>query len=871
MSTAPGGSERLSDLFKLDQQYLATPDTASLKSALIRATDLRQDEPVVLKYWTKSQSAIDSDLREMWRHEMRQLDRVRAYPGAEEVIVESEHGECADAFFLKMPGDLGPLDYVRKRAGANHWLNNLRGTRFRATLWQNIRRLADALGAVHGQGLVHGRLSDTSIFTASERDADFRLGGFEWCVRIVEADVAPVARVARSRGTPIVLSFVDDWRAVGKLAADILGIDTRSLDADEITFLTGRTAIDLYPSEIDFIRELIRPDRQREFDARIVVREIDAVLTDLGVDSFQDTGRYILALRLGERSKLTACLRTVSEDLFDPGDFGAQMDFVRADLATGATLIGQSNGRLAVLTDAVAYMLRPFSQAGADATWRVATCDYAVPRDDFFVGRHNSILLPSHRIEVIRFGAAERRLQELHTEAIDWNSGLGAADDDPTTIVRRGMLLALVAEALFRVTANVPVRIGGRRGRAKDGGLLVSLAPRDDEDRTALADALKVDPPVRMMARLFSDEEADVEAAWELSESGGLGTPARHTVNAGFVRPVTANGQRIFEFKLDGPVPPAPALFLRQRDEGGTEGAIRRRLRMLATLVTQQELSQSLADPRHRLRTYAEALEADDAFENLDASKQEALRSIWTTGPMQVVVGPPGVGKTRLVTEIVRRVVRDPAARLLLSAQAHQALDNLALSVLKALTAAKLDDQVLLVRSRSDSGAALPGVQPQEKAAAYLKAIKDSALGKAAPIAIQQSITAMEAAASDKRINRGEADPGRQRHSFEALVLQCANVLFSTANSADLEQLVEDRAQFDWVMIEEAARQPAPSCLRLSCSPCAASSSAITTSCLPLTPKDPAAFLKTRRGSAPSFHSATRCLAQRFGISASMI
>lgn len=329
MRTAGRGPETLSDRFDLEEQFLAAPDTAALKSALIRALDRRRDEPVIVKYWTKTRSAIDSDLREMWRHEMRQVERVRAYPGADEVIVEGEHGETADAFFFAMPGDLGPLSHVRRYAGRNHWLYNLGGVCQRAMLWRNMRRLAEALGAAHGQGLVHGRLTDAAIFTASAIEHDFRLGGFEWCVRIAELDKAPVARIAKNRVTPMVLSFVDDWRAVGELAADMLGIDLRSLAAEEPSFQPGRPALDLHPAEIDLMRGLLQPKRHRELDSRVVIREINAVLADLGVDAFEDTGTYVLALRLGERSKLTAALRTASDDAFDPDDIHAQIDFVR--------------------------------------------------------------------------------------------------------------------------------------------------------------------------------------------------------------------------------------------------------------------------------------------------------------------------------------------------------------------------------------------------------------------------------------------------------------------------------------------------------------------------------------------------------------
>jgi hypothetical protein len=619
---------------------------------------------------------------------------------------------------------------------------------------------------------------------------------------------APVASVARKRGTPIVLSFIDDWRAIGKLAAELLGLDRKSLDEDDVSFQPARPVIDLHPAETDLIRRLIQPERNRELDSRVVVSEIDAVLADLGVSALQDTGVYVLALRLGETSKLTAAVRAASGDAFDPGDTEAQTEFIRADLAAEATLVAMANGGLVLLGDTLAYSLQPLTRAGADATWQVATSNHARQRDDFVLGRKNAVTLPAHRIEIIRFGAATRRLGELRSEAMEWNAVFSAPDEaDPALGVRRGLLLAQVAEALFRTAANIPVQIVGRPGRSADGSRLVHLSPREDEDRTVLAEALRVENPVRMMARLFNEEDTDVEAAWDLSESGGLGMPARNSVAAVFVRVVQLDNQRTYEFRLDGPIPPASSLFLRERDEGGTEGAIRRRLRMLATLATQQELSRSLADPRQGLRSYADALHEDAAFDALDPSKQEALRSVWSTGPFQCVVGPPGVGKTKLVTEIVRRVLSgDPAARLLLSAQAHQALDHLAGSVQKAFAEVGIQDRVLLVRSRSDSGTALPGVQPQNRATAYLRAIGNSPLAQSAPVEFRQSIAAMEAASDERKVVRSDADPGRQRHSFEALVLQCANVLFSTANSGDLEQLVEERAQFDWVMIEEAAK-----------------------------------------------------------------
>jgi hypothetical protein len=226
------------------------------------------------------------------------------------------------------------------------------------------------------------------------------------------------------------------------------------------------------------------------------------------------------------------------------------------------------------------------------------------------------------------------------------------------------------------------------------GKRFVELAAGDSESRMRLVVALNVDDPHKLLRRLFEREEADLNAEWQLTESAGLGPGARAAASVRFTRVLQKENRRVYEFEvIDGVVASNADLHLRKVDDTGTEQVLRRRLRMLAALATQSELASMLADPRARIRSYrSEPLVEDEHFAELDESKQEALRSPWSTGPGQFVVGPPGVGKTKLVTEIVRRMLAgDPTARLLLSAQAHQALDHLAAAVQKKLKATGLD------------------------------------------------------------------------------------------------------------------------------------------------------------------------------------
>ena len=226
------------------------------------------------------------------------------------------------------------------------------------------------------------------------------------------------------------------------------------------------------------------------------------------------------------------------------------------------------------------------------------------------------------------------------------------------------LLLAQLTEALFRAAEIIPVQVRKRKGPRNETVLLISA--RNEPRRAKLAEALKVDSAERALARLFGDEEGDLDAKWVISESGSVGRPGRDNLAVRFVRTARNDTEWIYEFSGEGELPPASDLFLRKLDDAGTEGAMHRRLRMLGTLATQEELATMLAAPRSRMRTYPDELVEDAAFADLDDSKQSALRSIWTTGPTQFVVGPPGVGKTRLVTEVVRRILQEqPSARIL--------------------------------------------------------------------------------------------------------------------------------------------------------------------------------------------------------------
>ena len=204
-----------------------------------------------LRLWRKTGSPLDADLRELWLHEMRQVRRLMSSAGASEVIVDLiEMVEDDQAFGIVVEDAGQALSLLHSRAVRSHWLRNLRAGRNRTLLWDNVRRLACALGLVHAQGLdsrepVCRRRNDTGSIGPGLPINRFR----------VEPVVcSPTERPVLSRTSPSAslyrrqaYSFAADWAALGQLVADLL--DVRLSPTGEVKAARRKTEIEVSPGK----------------------------------------------------------------------------------------------------------------------------------------------------------------------------------------------------------------------------------------------------------------------------------------------------------------------------------------------------------------------------------------------------------------------------------------------------------------------------------------------------------------------------------------------------------------------------------------------------------------------------------------------
>jgi hypothetical protein len=814
----------LEERFVFHGDALAPGDRAALRPAIFEVEDRAGGATRNLKLWRKTGTPADEDLRGLWLHEMRQVQRVMSYTGAREVIVDIlEFVEDGDFFGVLLERTGQPLSVKHHKVNRHHWLQNLGIPRARTIFWKNTRRVAVGLGIVHAQGLVHGKLSAEAVMTEGTEEPDFQLGGFEWSLWL-GADSADKSHARISTASAAqrsdTYSFAEDWRAFGLMIADCLGLRIKA--SGEIAHGTSSEALMLLnASEAALLKRLSVPSRFDLVDAASITRSIDDIVASIAHATTLQSGTFILGF--GARSGLADAVYQASNGEIPIDEFRQQLAWIQGDLDSGAKLLvprpfDPARSSLRIVTEAMMYRLRPFTDNGS-AVWDIAVCSEVKPRPDSIRLRHDD----DHAIDQpIAVAPLPREAQEtrarLGPAVIDWSLFAGAgAETAPATradTVRQALILVEIAGAVVKAFEAYPIEI--MEIRRQGGRRFVTIRAEPDNDRDAIAKKIGLGDSARALKRLFEEDGRDADSTWRISQSPTLGASRRDDVTATFIDLRQHRGRHGYEFEIDEELPPHGPFFLRAARDTGTEQVIGRRLRNIKALDTRLDLAEMLDDPWRVRRSSREALseeaQQDRDFIDLDGPKQRALLALWSVMPSYFVVGPPGVGKTKLATETLRRRFDlNRSSRLLVTAQGHDALDNLQAKIKEALATPELKD-VIIARSMTPDRRATSDEEVHLIASRCLDSLARSRLFEDAPKGLRDRLTALRSA-TEARKTRRDAGTREDRSGLNAvsnLVLDAANIVITSANSPDVERLVEAREQFDWVIVEEAAKATGP-------------------------------------------------------------
>lgn len=805
--------QKIDERFEFDGDGVAAGVRDMLRGTLFEVTERQSGDEFCIKLWRKTATDADGELREIWRHEMRHVERVMAHSGAHGVIVDVvEFVEDDDDFGVIMERAGHPLSILLTRINRSHWLHSLSTPAHRARLWQNVRRIAVGLGIVHAQGLVHGRVDEQVVFSQGAREPDFKLSGFEWSLWLDGENRSSSDKGAASGPERFgeAVSFADDWKGLGQIVSRLLGVVVDP--AGTIGPQGGRDMPILSTAETRWLRRVCRPRPHHVLEAHALARACDDIIVEVGRMAGSRDGRCTLLIP--RATSLAEAVSEASGEAIAADERPAQLNFVRRDLDAGATLFapartGDGLRRLYLVSGQLVYRLRPFVKDG-DETWDIAVCYQCTTRTgELPIGG----AFDAHPLEVaIDVAATDREADGLNTSvgraALSWEA-LGQPAEEKVTDnlvkVRSALHLLEVIGGVVKSLDILPIEILRRRLDDKRE-VVVRALPGNDRD--VLAGAIGIGDTASALKHLFEDEKRDSATRWRLSASSDLGASRERDVSVTYVDREEVDGIEGYCFDVEGIIPEVARLYLRPAQDKGTEQQIKRRMRNIEALDTRLDLVEMLAGPWLQRRTLRhEQGIAEATLKRLDGPKRLALETLWVTAPAFWIVGPPGVGKTTLATAIVETIFReDRAARVLICAQGHDALNHIEEKICALRTDGFLAPDILIVRSMAAD-------ENKVKSPRRVDRIADEALLK-----FQRSSLVANAPAGQRlHVERlaegcrtGSGQEGEESGVLASLMLEAANIVVTTLNSGDIERMVAAREPYDWVIVEEAGKATGP-------------------------------------------------------------
>lgn len=805
------------------------------------------DAKYLIKVWPFEGDTPDEYKRALWDAELRTLYRVGSSPGAEETtLIIRDAGLDRDStsfvMVLEARGSDGytPLSEALHHRATFGWLTN-RDSLWRRELWRGLQRIAEGLQLLHDQNVLHRNLCAESVFVnPGVGPESFRLGGFEWSIRLGQPSPG-----VPSAGWFTPPEFINvpgsgyrrdtDWYAFGMLAARCLLNVEPSAELPlvvrhrqvvrEIDKATGRQLSDL---ERTFLQRLIESDPSsrlaRGHEVRTTINDIIGRL-DRG-DSDTDARPLVVVINPASASQLLDRAESLGfvpdpqqpQDAFNPGSLAHVTNlnsFIQRDLAQ-SQLYAVGNQQFYVLSgEFLSLRIVPFESTDEQINRRVKTWDAAFCLGTGWLGGNEGGAacreLPEGSV-IVRTVRDVHMDSRLRQNAQSWERYLPVVDraaELRTSLARfhdfirctnQLELLIRDAELFYYEIARSDSGDNGRhriqireveRERKPvpwcevEGGLTEFLQREIDSRKRDCHFVLLTG---RDEDGLLIDRQVPREEFWE-------------------VRDIVSDERLVVleRTSLGVPLPPPPQQgTIRTFGMFGQVSLIRRRKRAIDRLEKHSYLLRSLSAPGQVYMDTGEmSLYVPLATERVDESKQAAMQDILRVRPIYALQGPPGTGKTTLVSHLTRQILADdPVAQILITAQAHGAVDVLRAKVRDE--SFRDVDQPLAVRLGTGNGSAelAEGSVQEVSIRVLLEAQKHlDGLNNRSPL---QEEWLRTIAMMIEQIQTDPHDSGAG--DFCELVRRGASLTYCTTSAGDLEDLADGAQSFDWSIVEEAGK-----------------------------------------------------------------
>ena len=804
------------------------------------------DTQYLIKIWPFSGKRPDALSRALWDTELRNLYRVCSSPGAEDaILVLRDAGvDLANRCYvmvLEAPG-YERLDSAIKhrRQRQTPWLNVSRDLQGRSELWTSLQKLASGVQLLHEQQTLHRNLQPAAIFYNADIGAQsMRLGGFEWSIRLgAPSSQGPTPKPNWSSppeffGGTVGYRPETDWFGFGMLAVRLLvnveGHDTKKTTPHhryEKTLLSlNRSLSDL---EREFLLRLIARNPLERLDrGGEIVAGIGQVLRGLrqaSMSGHEQKGALTVVIpprprdELLERAQVAGFVPDPKKptEPFNPNTdlhVARLTDFIRRDLDQPQLYAVPRAHFYLLVGDQLTLQLTQYfdpTTPGRVRNWNFAFCPNAAElrRND---GGSACVQLPPGKVAVRPIREA---LGGKIRNALNWEPYLPTIDAAVALRAKLAQFHDFIRctnqlELLIRDSEIFRYRVFDSYSEDGVEKLVVEEIPRERLPFFQMAGGMteyllrEVEsgkPDCKLVVLAGMDQDGLMigfkpkAECWSISKSQ-----------------IDTRDRRIhLERVTTGRTLPGPPREGTIRTWGmfGQVALIRRRKRAIDRVISHSYLLRSLSSPGQvYMDTGARRLPVRLNRAQVDEAKEAAISDILRVRPVYALQGPPGTGKTTLVAHLLRQIFEDdPVAQVLITAQAHGAVDVLRAKVREAFRGVSEEKQPLAVRLRIPDPRATGPMEGsvEEVSLRVLERAKSRLLKQcAARTALQDdwldAVTRMEAALQSWR-------PDRSAPDFCEVVKRGASITYCTTSSGDLEALADATHTFDWTIVEEAGK-----------------------------------------------------------------
>lgn len=802
------------------------------------------DSKYLIKLWPFHGDRPDNLQRALWDAELRTLYRVGSSPGAEDtILVLRDAGVDRDAhcfvMALEAPGYELLAGALTRRAEVA-WLAPRDGQARRA-LWTGLLRLASGIRLLHEQYILHRDVSAEAVFFNPQLGAtSLRLGGFEWSVRLGTPDTkAPPPNWSSPPEFFGTVAFgyrpETDWYGFGMLAVRAL-LNVESFAKNEPLERHRRVLTDLERSggrlsdlERAFLIRLIATDpRERITRGYEILTAIQDIMRALehGAEPQADSSPLVVVINPGTNRDLLDRALDLGfipnpekpQDAFNPNDIlhtANLTSFVQKDVALSQLYAVPGASFYLLVGSNLILILIPFEYLDRDTnstvrTWELAFCS-GLGELRSNEGGSACVDLPQGSIVVrTKKQVSDRAVRQ---NARSWERYLPSID-------RAVQLRASLArfhefirctnqlELLIRDSEIFRYRMFSRTVEQGVERIVIEEAPRARQP----VPFCKVEGGlVEFMLREVESGKRDSKLVVLTStEEDALTLPPTDKASCWTVESIDASQKQINLTRVTTgtkqALPPNEGT-IRTWGMFGQVALIRRRKRAIDRIEKHSYLLRSLSAPGQvYMDTGSMSLHVPLSPELVDEAKQAAIEDILRVRPIYALQGPPGTGKTTLVAHLLRQIFEDdPVAQVLITAQAHGAVDVLRAKVRdEAFRGASEEQQPLAVRlgNRPDSSGFEEG-SAEDVSLQILRRAKERLLECAKKTALQvewlDAVTEMERSLATWT-------PESTAPDFCEVVKRGANITYCTTSAGDLEVLAEATQSFDWAIVEEAGK-----------------------------------------------------------------